>query len=84
MTTSEIVSLIVALGVLGTVYPLIGVAWYFLVGKVNALEEKSITREVFRAHMRRLDESNFRIERAMGLLPRDRTYSQHDSEPPGG
>lgn len=84
MTTAEVVTLVVTALVLGTVYPLLGVLWYQLVAKVEKLEQQSVSLREFKAHMRRLDESNIRIERAMGILPRDRAYSINDSDPPEG
>ena len=81
MSTGEIIGLVATVLVLGTVYPLLGLAWFQLVSKVNAIEETTITRREFKAHMQRLDESNIRIETAMGIMPRRRSPSQ-DSEAP--
>lgn len=82
MSTEAIIGLIVSSLVLGTVYPLLGALWYMLANKVDKLEQASIGRNEFKANMRRLDESNIRVERALGLLPRDRQNSTHDSDAP--
>lgn len=80
MSTEAIVGLVVSALVLGTVYPLLGILWVTLVSKVNAIEENSVRKDVWKAEMQSLKESNVRVERALGIMPR--RYSTPDSDPP--
>lgn len=81
MSPESTVTLVVGALVLGTVYPLLGMLWFNLAAKVNAIEENSVRKDVWRAEMRALKESNIRVEKALGIMPRDRD-SRPDSDPP--